>query len=185
MYVHVCYMSSVIYTTLSRPRSVSVATRLKTAHPNEGTSSPKAECDGSFWRAEKALLLEVFVGVCSAVAAAKGKNIVVDRPFLLYQCTSRNSLNYEPDLHAHPLFPFVCVCVCVCGPRGIGSSTGGPKEGAAGPRGPTPWCWGPAHAGSTHRLTGPQCESRWTVAKEGVMNLHDAVVPPSGPCGRA
>ena len=70
-------------------------------------------------------------------------------------------------------------------PKGIGSSTGGPKEGAAGPRGPTPWCWGPAHAGSTHRLTGPQCESRWMVAKEGVMHQHDAVVPPSGPCGRA
>ena len=38
----------------------------------------------------------------------------------------------------------------------------------------------------TRRVLPPAYGSTWwTVAKEGVMNLHDAVVPPSGPCGRA
>ena len=73
------------------------------------------------------------------------------------------------------------MCVCVA-PQRDWLLNGWAKTGGGGTARSHSLGQGPC----TRRVLPPACGSTWwTVAKEGVMNLHDAVVPPSGPCGRA
>ena len=74
------------------------------------------------------------------------------------------------------------MCVCLWAPQRDWLLNGWAKTGGGGIARSHSLGQGPC----TRRVLPPACGSTWwTVAKEGVMSLHDAVVPPSGPCGRA